>query len=567
MTEPLEQRRVCFLRIFRRFLFAAGGYLCLLGAPAQNLKPEARLQERYVEAQKLYEQKHFAEAAAILEPFYAAGPDGIGRAWYEAMYDLACEEALGGNKEKAIEVLTASQADGGSVTADHLATDRDLASLHGDPRFERLVEDAKNQERLWAREPGQDVPHSPNLSEDAKVAGLSTVWAEARFNFAFFDRQPALDWNQLYLDYLPKVRATNSTGEYYRVLMRFAAELKDGHTNVYPPEAIADAFYGAPGLRTRLVEDTVIVTAIDDPALLTQGWRIGDVLKKIGSEDVHSYAEREVAPYQSASTPQDLAVRTYSYALLKGQAGTDLTITVEDAQSHQSVRTLKRLPISERTKFRHIEGATFVLRGDGIAVLTVNEFEDAKGTKLLLTNLPQVESAKGLIIDVRANGGGNTPFDLLQILARGPIPGALQRTRSYRAVDRPWGILPGWSDLPTEQTPADQVHHVDVPVAVLTSAMTFSAAEDFVAAFAAMHRGIIVGEKTGGSTGQPLFFHLPGGGTARVCTKNDRAGDGTVFEGIGLVPTVPVSPTVADVRSGADVVMDRAVAVLLNHNK
>jgi hypothetical protein len=61
--------------------------------------------------------------------------------------------------------------------------------------------------------------------------------------------------------------------------------------------------------------------------------------------------------------------------LLKGQAVTDLTITVEDAQSHLSVRTLKRSPISERTKFRHIEGATFVLRADGIAVLTVIEFE------------------------------------------------------------------------------------------------------------------------------------------------------------------------------------------------
>jgi C-terminal processing protease CtpA/Prc len=194
-------------------------------------------------------------------------------------------------------------------------------------------------------------------------------------------------------------------------------------------------------------------------------------------------------------------------------------------EGHQSVRILKRLTISERRKLRHVEGASFMLRRDGMAVLTINEFEDTKGIKLLLANLPQVESAKGLIIDVRANGGGSTPFDLLQILAEKPIPGPLQRTRSYQAVDRARGMLPGWSDLPTEQIPADKLHHVDVPVAVLTSAMTFSAAEDFVAAFAAMHRGITVGEKTGCSTGQPLIFHLPGGGTARVCTKNDRAGD------------------------------------------
>ena len=555
------------LRILRGCVIVAVGFLCLAMAPAQDLNPEAKLHEQYVEAQKLYEQKHFAEAAAILEPFYAAGPDGIGRDWYTAMYDLACEEALAGHKEKAIEVLTASQADGGSGTAEHLATDTDLTLLHGDTRFAHLVEEAKSRERLWTHEPGQDVPYAANLSEDAKVAGLSTVWAEARFNFAFFDRQATLDWNQLYLHYLPKVRATSSTEEYYRVLMRFAAALKDGHTNVYPPDSIADAFYGGPGLRTKSVQDTVVVTAIDDPALLTQGWRIGDVLRKIGNEDVRSYAEREVAPYQSASTPQDLAVRTYSYALLRGKAGTDLTVTVDDAEGHQIVRTLKRMSVSERTKMRHVEDAAFALRPDGIAVLTVNEFDDAKGVNLLLDNLSRVESARGLIIDVRANGGGSTPVGLLQILAQKPIPGALQRTRSYRAVDRAWGILPGWAELPAEQILADKDHRVDVPVAVLTSAMTYSAAEDFVAAFDAMHRGITVGETTGGSTGQPLFFHLPGGGSARICAKNDRAGDGTVFEGVGLVPTIPASLTLANVRSGADVVMDRAATALLGHNE
>jgi hypothetical protein len=104
-------------------------------APAQDLKPAAKLQERYVEAQKLYEQKHFSEAAAILEPIYAAGPDGRGREWYTAVYDLACQEALAGSKNKALEVLTASQDDGGSVTAEHLGTDTDLTSLHGGARM------------------------------------------------------------------------------------------------------------------------------------------------------------------------------------------------------------------------------------------------------------------------------------------------------------------------------------------------------------------------------------------------------------------------------------------------
>jgi len=543
------------------FLVACAPVLCA-GAQQQPASA-ASLPGRYMEALKLHQAKQYAEAAAILAPFYAAGPDGMDWHWNAAMQQLARDEALAGDKEKAMQALMAAQARGGSVSAEELAADADLASLHDDPRFTQLLAAARSQERLWAREPGQDLPFGPNLSEDAKVAGLSVVWSEARFNFAFFDRQPDLDWNQTYLDFLPKVRATTSTEEYYRVLMRFVALLKDGHSNVYPPEPIRNAFYGRPGLHTQLVENVVVVTGVDDPALLKQHWRVGDVLLKIDGEDVRRYAEREITPYQSASTPQDLQVRSFDYALLSGHAGSQLHVTVRSADGKQEERVLTRLTMADRSKL-NTSGVSFRMRPDRIAVLTIDEFEDTKGTKALLANLALVNTSKGLVIDLRANGGGSTPVDLLQVLARDSIHGPMIRTLSYAAADRARGTLPGWTDVTPFEVPADPEHHVDVPVAVLTSARTFSAAEDFVAAFNAMHRGITVGEATAGSTGQPLFFQLPGGGSARVCTRNDRGPDGAVFEGIGLRPTVSISPTVESIQRNTDVVLERAAKALLS---
>lgn len=522
----------------------------------------ASLPGRYIESLKLHQARQYAEAAAILEPFHAAGPEGMDWHWNFAMYQLARDEALAGHPERAMNALMAAQARGGGTPAEQLAADADLASLHGDPRFTRLVETARSQERLWSREPGQDLPLAANLSDDAKIAGLSVVWSEARFNFAFFDRQPELDWNQAYLDFLPRVRATTTTEDYYRVLMRFAALLKDGHTNVYPPEPMRDAFYGRPGLRTQLVEHAVVVTRVDDPALLARHWRVGDVLLKIDGEDIQRYAEREIAPYQSASTPQDLQVRSFDYALLGGHAGSRFQVTVKNAQGRQEERELVRLTLVERAKLRP-GGVSFKMRPDGIAVLTIDEFEDTEGTKALLANLPQVNASKGLVIDVRDNGGGSTPVDLLQMLTREPIRGPMIRTRSYAAADRARGVLPGWTDVAPFEVPADPAHRVEVPMAVLTSARTFSAAEDFVAMFNAMRRGITVGEATAGSTGQPLFFQLPGGGSARICTRNDRAPDGVAFEGEGLRPTVAVSPTIESIRRGADIALERAAAALL----
>ncbi|HEY9133048.1 MAG TPA: S41 family peptidase [Dyella sp.] len=543
------------------FFLVAYGFT-LTAVAQQPLASPSSLPERYTESLKLYEAKQYAEAAAILEPFYTAGSDGMDWHWNAAMYQLACEEALAGREKQAMDALIASEAKGGSVPAEHLATDPDLVSLHDDPRFAQLVKAARGRERLWLREPGQDTPFASNLSDDAKTAGLSTVWSEARFNFAFFDRQPDLDWNQTYVDFLAKVRATTSTEDYYRVLMRFVALLKDGHTNVYPPESLRDTFYGRPGLRTQLVENAVLVTRISDPALLAQRWRVGDVLLKIEGEDIRRYAEREVAPYQSSSTQQDLQVRTFDYALLGGRAGSQLHVTVRNAQGKEEERVLTRLTLAEQSKLGK-DGASFKMRPDGIALLTIDEFEDTAGTKALLANLPEVNAAKGLIIDLRANGGGSTPIDLLQVLAREPVHSPLMRTRSYVAADRARGVLPGWTDIAPFEVSADAAHHVDIPVAVLTSAQTFSAAEDFVAIFNAMRRGITVGETTAGSTGQPMFFQLPGGGSGRICTRNDRAPDGTVFEGVGLKPTIAVSPTIKSIQQEKDLGLERAARALL----
>ncbi len=77
-----------------------------------------------------------------------------------------------------------------------------------------------------------------------------------------------------------------------------------------------------------------------------------------------------------------------------------------------------------------------------------------------------------------------------------------------------------------------------------------------------MERGTIVGEATGGSTGQPLVFPLPGAQVARVCTKHDAFADGTEFVGTGIEPDVAVSPTVADLRAGRDTVLEAALREL-----
>ena len=88
-----------------------------------------------------------------------------------------------------------------------------------------------------------------------------------------------------------------------------------------------------------------------------------------------------------------------------------------------------------------------------------------------------------------------------------------------------------------------------------------------LAAFRQAERGPIIGQASGGSTGQPLVFKLPGGGTARVCTKRDLFADGTEFVGVGVMSDVLVHETVADLRAGHDATAARAKQYLLDFKK
>jgi carboxyl-terminal processing protease len=137
-------------------------------------------------------------------------------------------------------------------------------------------------------------------------------------------------------------------------------------------------------------------------------------------------------------------------------------------------------------------------------------------------------------------------------------------SRNYQAAKRAWGGMQSWygDSYDYKINNPDTADYYHGQVAVLASPHTFSAAEDFLSAFMQAKRGIVIGEPTGGSTGQPLFFRLPDGGSARICTKLDYLYDGTEWVDKGLNSNVYVAPLVRDIQSGKDTVLEKSLEVL-----
>jgi len=93
---------------------------------------------------------------------------------------------------------------------------------------------------------------------------------------------------------------------------------------------------------------------------------------------------------------------------------------------------------------------------------------------------------------------------------------------------------------------------------------TFSVADNLASCLNDNHPNItFVGVATGAGTGAPRTFTLPRTGTTvRFCTLRVYSLDGSLIEGRGVRPDVPLLRTRADVLAGRDTVLAAAIEVL-----
>lgn len=475
---------------------------------------------------------------------------------------LASAYALLGDKDNAITSLRkAAMCE--FLQAEELQQNASLTSLQQEPEYQEIIAKllARRQamEKLWENA-ALNTPYREGLSEEEKIAGLSKFWAEAKYNFAFFDHVPELNWDTLYLEYLPKVRAATSTLAYYRLLQELCARLKDGHTGIFLPNELQE-MEAPPGISTRLIEGTVLITEVFDEALRREGILPGLEITAIDGIPVHSYAEQYVQPYQSASTRQDLEVRTYSCYLLCGPKDHPVTLALTDAEGRTITRSLPRTFTGWKAETPFV----FSRLDNNIAHVQINTMMYDSVVEKFDQAFEEIATASALILDVRKNSGGNSGigWGILAYLTDKPFLGLGSNSRAYNAYDRAQGRIRYWTPPKLSQIihPHGQKLFTG-PVAVLTGAFTGSAAEDFCLAFDQMQRGVIIGEPTAGTTGQPLCIQLPGGGRARICTLRCYYPDGREFVGKGIQPQLLIRPSVADLRAGRDPVLEEACRYL-----
>ncbi|MDX1673022.1 MAG: S41 family peptidase, partial [Balneolaceae bacterium] len=167
--------------------------------------------------------------------------------------------------------------------------------------------------------------------------------------------------------------------------------------------------------------------------------------------------------------------------------------------------------------------------------------------------------AEGLIIDLRNNTGGD---NLNARLIAGHFTDTEQQYGFVRYKNGPGhNDFESWT--PISYKPSDSFTYPG-NVALLTNRRVFSSAEDFVLAMRILPAVTVIGDTTGGGSGNPILRELPNGWSYEFSRWQQVPPDFRQYEGTGLYPDIPVWITSSDSSNGRDTILDRAIEHLTN---
>ena len=171
--------------------------------------------------------------------------------------------------------------------------------------------------------------------------------------------------------------------------------------------------------------------------------------------------------------------------------------------------------------------------------------------------LENLSGARALVVDVRDNSGGNDA-NAVNIAGRFSSQRRLFRRIQYRNGPNHADFSPLEDDFLEPRGRA----FFGGRVALLTNRRTFSAGESYVLAMRAVPGVTVLGDTTGGGSGNPLYREMPNGWSFSVSRWIEWALDGTTHEGVGLAPDLPRAIP-ARLLGTSDPILDAAVAHLI----
>lgn len=257
------------------------------------------------------------------------------------------------------------------------------------------------------------------------------------------------------------------------------------------------------GLTSKLNKNHIpqVVEVYKNSPAEKNGIKVGDQIIKINGNETKGKDINEVT------------------SMLRGEEGSEVNITIIQDKNETDKNIIR-----ERVEIPAVE---YELR-DNIGYIKISTFIDigAKQFKSALDDLEQNE-AKGLIIDLRNNGGGTL--------------NSVSETLSYILPEGTIGTEEKVNGEKEELGHCDGKNEINLPMVVLTNEYTASASELFVCDLKDYNKAKLVGEKTYGKGVLQTTIMLSDKSAVKMTTAYFNPAKSENFNGKGIEPDYKVS--------------------------
>lgn len=384
-----------------------------------------------------------------------------------------------------------------------------------------------------------------------RQASFNRLWWAMEKAYPYFEEK-GVDWRVVKEKYAPLIARASTDDEYFQTIGAALGELHDGHTRLLSPYYGPECCFAF----TREIEGQAVIIQSGSEAEAV-GLLPGSILQSVNGQPV---LQALAAPaVQGYSTPWNERVIAFFYLLAFPREG-GLAVTFIDPQGEQKTVTLERKTGDSRSASQSAPGIVSWERLDsGVGYIRIRQFWNREGSDLVTEfddALNSLADAPGIILDIRGNGGGDSTL-------ADKIAGRFYASKFVYGEEVHPARLPffAWRGRFTYDVSPRGTQYAG-PVALLVDERVISSAEMFVASLADSGRVQTFGRQTAGASGNPITFHLPGGGFARFSTGSFSRNNGMLVEGVGIAPDYPVAWSLEDVRLGRDADISAADAWL-----
>lgn len=220
---------------------------------------------------------------------------------------------------------------------------------------------------------------------------------------------------------------------------------------------------------------------------------------------------------------------------------------------------LERNYFNEQQQF---VGAFTIFDFGDVGYIRYSSFSNTVSNGAMNYILDKFKDHKGIIIDVRSNGGGNI-LNVTAIAERFTDQEVLVGRQRYRNGPT-YEDFSAWDDLtlqPFAIEEGEETKRFLKPVVVLTNRLSYSATTMFSQYMRELPNVKLMGDWTGGGGGGPSFTELANGWVLRVSNTQLVSPNGFNVED-GVPPDVRIDLDSTDAANGVDTILEEALLFL-----